>query len=131
MSRLIRWHERTVSRYQHVSWAGIVAACGRFSPLEERSVRWDQPMTRELLAERVRSISYIATLPCTHRESLAAEVVELVRHRTEPVTLPYTCLFQWDHPASRATRRGSRGFGTYIARARRRGGRLRPRPCPP
>ena len=25
MSRLIRWHERTVSRYQHVDWAEIVA----------------------------------------------------------------------------------------------------------
>ncbi|HEY9555584.1 MAG TPA: class I SAM-dependent methyltransferase [Acidimicrobiales bacterium] len=99
MSRLIRWHERTVSRYQHVSWAGIVAACGRFSPLEERSVRWDQPMTRELLAERVRSISYIATMPRTERERLAAEVVELVRRRPEPFPLPYTCRVQWAHLA--------------------------------
>src|SRR3546814_18113040 len=88
MSRLIRWHERTVSRYQHVSWAGIVAACGRFSPLEERSVRWDQPMTRELLAERVRSISYLATMPRTERERPAAQVVALARPRPRPLPPP-------------------------------------------
>src|SRR5690606_28858786 len=84
MSRLIRWHERTVSRHQHVSWADIVAASGRFGPLQERSVRWDQTMTRDLLADRVRSISYIATMPTTERERLAADVVELVRRMPEP-----------------------------------------------
>ena len=26
MSRLIRWHERTVSRYQHTAWADVVAS---------------------------------------------------------------------------------------------------------
>lgn len=95
MSRLIRWHERTVSRYQHVDWAAVVAAGGRFTPLEERSVRWDQPMTRELLADRVRSISYIAAMPTPEREKLAAEVVELVRRLPEPFPLPYVCRVQW------------------------------------
>jgi ubiquinone/menaquinone biosynthesis C-methylase UbiE len=97
MSRLIRWHERTVSRYQHVDWAEVVAACGRFTPLEERSISWDQPMTRELLAERVRSISYIAAMPASERERLAAEVVYLVSRLPEPFPLPYTCRVQWAH----------------------------------
>lgn len=95
MSRLIRWHERTVSRYQHVDWAAVVAASGRFTPLDERSIRWDQPMTRELLADRVRSISYIAAMPAPEREKLAAEVVELVRRLPEPFPLPYVCRVQW------------------------------------
>jgi ubiquinone/menaquinone biosynthesis C-methylase UbiE len=95
MSRLIRWHERTVSRYQHVSWPDIVAASGRFTPLQERTVRWEQPMTRELLAERVRSISYIAAMPTGERERLAAEVVLLVRRLPEPFPMPYTCRVQW------------------------------------
>ena len=95
MSRLIRWHERTVSRYQHVDWAAVVAAGGRFTPLEERSIGWDQPMTRELLADRVRSISYIAAMPAPEREKLAAEVVELVRRLPEPFPLPYVCRVQW------------------------------------
>ncbi|MGH9274855.1 MAG: methyltransferase domain-containing protein [Acidimicrobiales bacterium] len=97
MSRLIRWHERTVSRYQHVSWPDIVATSGRFAPLEERSIRWDQPLTRELLADRVRSISYIAAMPTAERERLAADVVYLVRRLPEQFPMPYTCRVQWAH----------------------------------
>ena len=95
MSRLIRWHERTVSRYQHVDWPAVVAASGRFTPLEQRTMRWDQPMTADLLADRVRSISYIAAMPVPERERLAAEVVELVRRLPEPFPLPYICRVQW------------------------------------
>lgn len=97
MSRLIRWHERTVSRYQHVDWAGVVAASSRFTPLHEVALRWDQPMTRDLLADRVRSISYIAAMPAGERERLASEVVHLVRRLPEPFPLPYTCRVQWAH----------------------------------
>lgn len=95
MSRIIRWHERTVSRYQNVDWAAVVAADGRFGPLQERTVSWDQPMTRQLLADRVRSISYIAAMPTAQRERLAADVVALVARREEPFPLPYTCRVQW------------------------------------
>jgi ubiquinone/menaquinone biosynthesis C-methylase UbiE len=97
MSRIIRWHERTVSRYQHVAWADVVAASGRFTPLEERVVDWDQPMTRELLADRVRSISYIAAMPEPERERHAADVVALVSRKAEPFDLPYHCRVQWAH----------------------------------
>lgn len=99
MSRLIRWHERTVSRYQHVDWAAVVAASGRFTPLREEVIAWEQPMTAELLADRVRSISYIAAMPSGERERLAAEVVYLVRRLPEPFSLPYTCRVQWAHLA--------------------------------
>ena len=97
MSRLIRWHERTVSRYQHVDWAEVVAASGRFTPLEERAVHWAQPMTRAVLADRVRSISYVAVMPPAERERLAAEVTALVARRPEPFDLPYVCRVQWCH----------------------------------
>ncbi len=95
MSRLIRWHERTVSRYQHVDWAAVVAEAQRFTPLQERSFRWEQPMTRDLLADRVRSISYIAVMPSSERERLAAEVSALVGRLPEPFPLPYRCRIQW------------------------------------
>jgi len=95
MSRLIRWHERTVSRYQHVEWAEVVADSQHFTPLQERSMRWDQPMTCELLADRVRSISYIAVMPPTERERLAAEVATLVGRFLEPFPLPSLCRVQW------------------------------------
>lgn len=95
MSRLISWHERTVSRYQHVSWPEIVAAADRYSPLEERVIRWDQPVTRELLGDRVRSISYIAAMPIPQREKLVSDVVHLARRLTEPFPMPYVCRVQW------------------------------------
>jgi ubiquinone/menaquinone biosynthesis C-methylase UbiE len=97
MSRLIKWHDRTVSRYQHVSWPDIVAESGRFDGLEERTIAWDQPMTRAVLADRVRSISYIAVMPVPERERLAAEVTTLVGRLPEPFPMPYTCRVQWCH----------------------------------
>lgn len=95
MSRLIKWHDRTVSRYQHVSWPDIVAESGRFDALQERTIAWDQSMTRDVLAERVRSISYIAVMPPPERERLAAEVTTLVGRLSEPFPMPYTCRVQW------------------------------------
>ena len=100
MSRLIRWHERTVSRYQHTDWAGVVAASERFDPLVEQVVPWDQMLTRDLLAERVRSISYIAVMPEQERERLANDVVSLVARRAEPFPLPYLCRVQWTTKAT-------------------------------
>ena len=99
MSRIIRWHERTVSRYQHTDWAAVVAESGRFTPLEERAFRWEQPITRAVLADRVRSISYIAVMPPAERERLTAEVVALVARRAEPFGLPYVCRVQWSRLA--------------------------------
>ena len=95
MSRIIRWHDRTVSRYQHTDWAAVVATSGRFTDLEERAFPWEQPITRAVLADRVRSISYIAVMPPAERERLAAEVVALVARRAEPFGLPYVCRVQW------------------------------------
>ncbi|HET6968351.1 MAG TPA: class I SAM-dependent methyltransferase [Ornithinibacter sp.] len=95
MSRILHWHERTVSRYQHTDWAAVVAASGRFTPLQEVAFAWDQPVTRDVLADRVRSISYVAVMPPAERERLAAEVVALVARRPEPFALPYVCRVQW------------------------------------
>lgn len=95
MSRVIRWHERTVSRYQHTAWDEVVAASGAFTELLERVLPWEQPMTRDLLADRVRSISYIAAMPTAERERLVSEVVALAARRAEPFPLPYLCRVQW------------------------------------
>ncbi len=58
-------------------------------------MRWDQPLTRELLADRVRSISYIATMPVPERERNVADVVGLVTRLPEPFPMPYRCRVQW------------------------------------
>ena len=61
----------------------------------EQVFQWEQPLTRELLADRVRSISYIAAMPTAERERHASEVVALVARRPEPFPLPYLCRVQW------------------------------------
>ena len=78
MSRLIHWHERTVSRYQHIDWAAVVAACGRFTPLQEHASRGSSRSTRRCSPTGCASISYIAAMPTAERERLAGEVVALV-----------------------------------------------------
>lgn len=95
MSRIIRWHERTVSRYQHVDWPKIVAESNLFTPLREAAFPWAHQMNREVLADRVRSISYIAVMPLSERERLVAEVTSLVGRLPEPFGLPYRCRLQW------------------------------------
>ena len=97
MSRVIHWHERTVSRYQHTDWAAVVAADDQFSPLLQQVIPWEQPHTRGMLADRVRSISYIAAMPTVERERYVSEVVALVARRAEPFPLPYLCRVQWCH----------------------------------
>jgi ubiquinone/menaquinone biosynthesis C-methylase UbiE len=97
MSRLIHWHERTVSRYQHTDWAEVVGCSGAFTPLVERAIEWEQPLTRALLADRVRSISYIAAMPKQQQERLVADVTGLVARVDEPFPLPYRCRVQWCH----------------------------------
>ena len=96
MSRLIAWHERTVSRYQHVSWPddrrdlGPVPAAprahDRLGPADDAG----PPR-----ATRVRSISYIAAMPAPQRERLAAGVMHLARRMEEPFPMPYLCRVQW------------------------------------
>ncbi len=100
MSRLIGWHDRTVSRYQHVDWPGVVEGSGAFTPLVERVFAWEQFLDRRRLAERVRSISYVAAMPAPERERLVRSVVALVARRSEPFPMPYTCRVQWAVVAS-------------------------------
>lgn len=95
MSRIIDWQKRTASRYQTVDWKAEVAASQRFAPVERRDLRWDQPMTRALLEDRVRSISYIAASSPTEQDRLVARVLALVDAAGEPFPMPYRTHIYW------------------------------------
>jgi SAM-dependent methyltransferase len=97
MSRIIDWPKRTASRYQTVDWPAEVAASGRFTPLEHAEIDWEQSMTRRLLDDRVRSISYIAAAPPAERDRLAGEVLALVDDLEEPFPMPYRTHVYWCH----------------------------------
>ena len=102
MSRIIRWHERTVSRYQHVDWAGVVAASGHFQPLAGAGRRqWEQPSRATLLADRVRSISYIAAMPTVERATALVKEVVGARCPSSPSRFRCrTCAGRSGHDAS-------------------------------
>lgn len=89
MSRIIRWDERQLANYKRRDWAGVLSASGRFGEVKRHRHRWEQPMTRERLADRVRSISYIAASAEDDREALVARVLEAVGDEPETFPLPY------------------------------------------
>ena len=60
-----------------------------FGPLELRSFPWEQPTTREALAERVASISFIASLPLAERQELLAQATALADGLSEPFPFRY------------------------------------------
>src|SRR5215217_5625348 len=63
---------------EHVDWAAVVAADGRFTPLEHRAIGSAQEVDEATLLDRVRSTSYIAALPEDRREGVLEEVQRLV-----------------------------------------------------
>lgn len=58
-------------------WRPIVEQYPRFGPIEEASFRHEQVLDADGLAERVRSISFVAVLPTEQREELLARVRDL------------------------------------------------------
>ena len=94
MSRIITWHQRTAARYQSIDWAGLLGGVG-FGPVDHAATEWSQPITRELLASRVRSISYIAASSAAEQQRYVSEVLALVDGLDEPFDLPYVTDVWW------------------------------------
>jgi ubiquinone/menaquinone biosynthesis C-methylase UbiE len=95
LTELISWYKHPASRYQTVDWAAEVAAAGGFEPLRKASVSWAQEMTRDILRDRIRSISYIAALPPDDQEVVVGRVLELVAGFDEPFALPHRTETYW------------------------------------
>lgn len=90
----IEWHSRVISRYQAVDWADLLSSHG-FTAIGHDDVEWDQPMTRELIAARVRSVSYIADEPGPVQQDYVDRVLTLVDGFDEPFPLPYVTHVWW------------------------------------
>jgi SAM-dependent methyltransferase len=90
----IEWHSRRVARYQATDWSVVLGGAG-FTGVGHLDVAWTQPMTRELLAARVRSVSYIAREPAATQEAYVDTVVALVDELDEPFDLPYVTHLWW------------------------------------
>jgi ubiquinone/menaquinone biosynthesis C-methylase UbiE len=88
MNEVIQWHSRTIARYQATDWTALLDGAG-FAPVTYDSVEWNQPMTRDLLASRVRSVSYVAEMTPPEQQQLVDSTLALVADVAEPFDLPY------------------------------------------
>jgi SAM-dependent methyltransferase len=88
MNEVIQWHTRTVARYQTTDWIGLLKGAG-FAGVGVASIEWDQPLTRELLASRVRSVSYVADEPAAVQQDYVDRVLALAEGFDETFPLPY------------------------------------------
>lgn len=92
MSAIIKWRAHQISEYDRIDWESVVGSAGLYGPVEHAVFSWSHWMDRRGLADRVRSVSYVAAMGEAERESLAASVVALASEFEEPFALPYNTL---------------------------------------
>jgi ubiquinone/menaquinone biosynthesis C-methylase UbiE len=94
MSEVIKWRAHQISEYDRIDWADVIGRSGFYGDVEHRVFSWEHVIDRALLADRVRSVSYVAAMDEPARQALAAEVVALVDAEGFPQTfpLPYNTL---------------------------------------
>lgn len=103
MSRVIEWRAHQVSEYDRTDWPAIIARSAAFGPVEHASFSWEHVIDREGLAERVRSVSYIAAMDDrAQRESIVDEVLALTDGFDDTFPLPYNTLVWWTSKLSSA-----------------------------
>ena len=91
---VIDWHARTIARYQTTDWTALLTDHG-FVAVGTAQVEWEQEMTRELLAARVRSVSYIAEQPPELQQQYVDGVSALVDDQPPTFGLPYITHLWW------------------------------------
>ena len=97
MSDILRWRERYphISGYDKTNWSEIVGRSGMFTDLQQQTFGYNQELDRAGLADRVRSVSYVATLDQAERDELVQRVLALVDDKPERFMLPYQTLVFW------------------------------------
>lgn len=93
MSRVIQWREHMISSYDRTDWVSVIGASGLYGAVEHARFSWQHMLDRAALADRVRSVSYIAAMDSdAEREALVGRVLALVDGFDEPFPLPYNTI---------------------------------------
>jgi SAM-dependent methyltransferase len=95
LTEIIGWYKHPASRYQSVDWAAEITESGRFGPVGRTSLPWAQEMTRDVLRDRMRSISYIAALDAAEQDRIIGRILDLVSGFDEKFELPYRTEVYW------------------------------------
>ena len=85
---VIEWHSRRIAYYQNTDWTALLQDNG-YHGVGYRSTEWNQPLTRDLLAARVRSVSYIADAAPDVQQDFVDRVLALVEGFADTFPLPY------------------------------------------
>jgi ubiquinone/menaquinone biosynthesis C-methylase UbiE len=85
---VIEWHSRRISYYQTTDWTAALES-GGFTGMGHATVEWNQTLTRDLLASRVRSVSYIAESSAEVQQEYVDRVLALAEGFDETFPLPY------------------------------------------
>ena len=85
---------------EHVDWAAVVAAAGRFTPVQHRAFGSAQDVDEATLLDRVRSTSYIAALSEERRAGVLDDVRGLVAGFPERFKVPHRTDVFWCHRRS-------------------------------
>jgi SAM-dependent methyltransferase len=94
LSALFDWEDRRPYR-KGTDWASVVAASGRFTPLQHRSLAYVQEVDAETLVSRVLSTSYVAARPPEENVGLADAIRARVADFPERFELPYVTDVFW------------------------------------
>jgi ubiquinone/menaquinone biosynthesis C-methylase UbiE len=84
----IEWHSRRISYYQTTDWTEVLGT-GGFTDIGHETVEWTQTLTRDLLASRVRSVSYIAESSAEVQQAFVDRVLALAEDFDDTFPLPY------------------------------------------
>jgi hypothetical protein len=90
LSKVTQWNVE--APYQRgTDWAAVVAGAARqrLTPLQLSTFPYEQMVDREMLLDRVRSISYLAAGPPERLDTVLADVLDLVWDFPERFPLPY------------------------------------------
>ena len=94
MSEVTDWKDDTVTGYHRTDWGDVLRA-GGYRDVRYHEVACEQPMTRELLAARVRSVSFIGAMDDARRQDHVDRVLALVADQPDEFPLPYTTMVWW------------------------------------
>lgn len=92
--------ERPYDSYYGVDWPAVVAACGRFAPLQTWTCHWEQPCDEGLLVERAASVSVVGAMASADRQVVLDRVRDLARRHPDLAGrarfgFPYTTRVLW------------------------------------
>ena len=85
---VIEWHTRRIAYYQNTDWTALLSDNG-FVEVGHHSTEWNQTLTRDLLAARIRSVSYIADETPDVQQDYVDRVMALVEGFEDTFPLPY------------------------------------------